>query len=242
MTQEPTTDRPRGALWLALRVFDEPGRVFAELARHPRALVPILLFVLASAVVAFGTPAEVLRSETQEQMEAFGAGGRLTPEQVQQRVEGAASTASRALIFGSRVAAGLVFLVAAAGVLTLLFGAMSPEPLKFKREFAIVAHANMVAVLGALVSLALLAFTDTTQRPSVSLGFLFDRESSRYLFYVANQLTVFGAWFAVLLAIGNKVLTGSKGLGTPLALVVGLWLLIVLVLAAIPAIVAGAAG
>ena len=57
-------DLPRSPWWLALRVLDEPGAVFRELAVRPRALIPIILYLVVALGTIGGMPAGVMRSAT----------------------------------------------------------------------------------------------------------------------------------------------------------------------------------
>jgi hypothetical protein len=218
-------------LWLALRVFDEPTQVFRELAVRPRVLLPLILLVLAAGVFAFGTPENVLREQTRSQTEAVQERAQLTDEQVQERVDRAASTRSRAIIFGAGAAGGILALVVVSAVLMLIIGATSPEPIKFKKELAVVAHANIVSIAGAVLMVALMAFAGIDE-PRLSLGFLFG-EDSGFLYRFVNQITLFGTWNMILIALGNQVLAKAKGIGGPLMIVGGLWLLVKLLFAAL---------
>ncbi len=217
--------RPKSPLWLAFRVFDEPARVFQELATRPRALVPVISLVVVMALAAFATPTEVLREQTREAMEAFRQGGQLTDGQVQQRVDAAGKISGRLTVFGMGTAVSLAGLAVVSLVLMLIFGATSSESLRFKSEFGIVAHANMVALAGAVFMLALVSFAGFEQL-QLSMGFLFDQESSPFLYRFGSQITAFGAWSVFLLALGNKIKTKATGLGGPLVIVGGLWLLV----------------
>ncbi|UCG87075.1 MAG: hypothetical protein JSW71_00575 [Gemmatimonadota bacterium] len=233
MTEAASTEgQTKSAGWLVLRVFDEPVQVFTELAARPRALLPIILLVVVTGVFAFGTPADVLRQQARDRVEAFRERAQLTDEQVQEQIEDAASSSSRALIFGGGSAAGLIVLAIVSLVLMLIFGATGPEPIKFKTEFAVLAHANVVSLAGMLLMVILMAFAGI-DNPQLSLGFLFSEETSPFLYRFANQITLFGTWHMLLVALGNKILSKAKGLGGPLLIVGGLWLLVKLVVAAV---------
>ncbi|MFQ5703015.1 MAG: YIP1 family protein [Gemmatimonadales bacterium] len=236
-----TDSQSAGALWLALRVLDEPAKVFQSLASKPRALIPIVLLVLASVVVAFATPERVLKNQVREQLEAFRGGGGLTDEQFQERLDAAASPGSRVSILGFGSVGGVVGLVIVAAVLMLIFGATSGSPVRFKDEFAIVAHANVASIAGAVLVVALTVFAGFDQL-QLSVGFLFDQETQPFLYRFANQITVFGAWNVFLIALGNKIKTEAQGLGTPLAIVGGLWIVTKLLFAALGGLAAGLAG
>jgi len=234
VTEATGTERQgESAIWLALRVFDEPVHVFTELAARPRVLLPIILLVVVTAIVAFGTPDDILQDRARDQIEAVRERAQLTDEQVQERVEGAASLRNRAVfMFGIGSVAGVAVLALIAVVLMLIFGATGPEPIKFKTEFAILAHANLISLAGLVLMVILMRFVGVGD-PQLSLGFLFGEETSPFLHRFARQITLFGTWHMLLVALGNKILSKAKGIGGPLVIVGGLWLLVKLVGAAL---------
>jgi hypothetical protein len=228
----------KSSLWLAFRVFDEPTAVFRDLAIRPRALVPILCLVVAAAFGAFATPSRVLEEQTRTSLEALEESGRLTAEQVQERVDNASGTAGRLTILGAGVVGGPLVLVVVAWVLMLIFGATSSDPLRFKDELAIVSHAYMISIAGGILTILLLAFAGFDE-VRLSLGFLFDEQDSPFLYRFMNQINVFGAWNVYVLALGNQVKTKAKGIGGALTIVGGLWLALKVVGALFGGLIAG---
>ena len=214
--------QPKSALWLAFRVFDEPTRVFQELAVRPHYWVPLACLVLVAAFAAFATPEDVLIEQTRDQIQAAVDRGQLTQEVADERIQNSGSMQNRVIILVAGTVVGAIMLLIVAGVLSLIFNAMSAEPVGFKREFAVVVHANMAALAGAVLAVLLAMFTG--MRQPLSLGFLFG-EDSGFLYQFANQITLFGAWDVYLLALGNMVLIRAKKIGTALMIIVGLWLL-----------------
>lgn len=217
---------PRSPLWLALRVLDEPAAVFSELAHRPRALVPIIFLIVASALVAFGTPRENLERRAQEQAQAVGelAGDRFTEADRQRMVENVATVTARATTFGALAAAGLISIVIVAAVLKLIFGTTSGVEIRFADEFAIAAHAYIPHLVGMVLAVVLMAFAGIDQ-PEFSLGFLSDDRTS-FLGAFTRQLTFFGAWNVYLLAVGNQIKTKQESIGGVLGLLATLWILL----------------
>ena len=226
MTDVENADaQPQSALWLVLRVFDEPVQVFKELAVRPRILLPAILLVIVTGVYAYGTPDAVLQEQTGNQMEAFQERGQLTDEQIQERVDRAASPGSRALIFGAGAAGSLAAMAVVALVLMLIFGATGPDPIRFKTEFSVILHANVVGLAGAVLMVLLMRFAGINE-PTLSLGFLFNEETNAFLYRFANLITLFGTWNMLLVALGNQILSKGKSFTGPLLIVGGLWLLV----------------
>ena len=234
--QAGAPEETRGALWLAFRVMDEPVAVFRDLARRPRALVPVGLIVLVSAVVAFGTPESSIRQATQAQAERLreAAPERFDDAEVRRMVTEASGPRARAFSLAAVTAATLVGLVAVSLVLKFIFGSISSVEIRFKDEFAIAVHAFVPQLVGGLLVLTLVAFAGFDQF-EISLGFLFNRDTSPFLYAFTNGLTVFGGWNVYLLALGNQAKTNADGIGGSLAIVGGLWLVMKLALAGIGA-------
>ncbi len=238
-----TTEQQWGPWKLALRVIDEPAEVFKQLAARRTSWVPIVLLVVITGVAAFGMPAGPIQEATRAQMESAQqrSPDRITDEMVEERVEGVAGPRGRAIIAGSQIVFYLIAFVVVAATLMLIFGAMGSEPIKFKGEFAIVTYAFVPQLLGFILIVLLGRFAGFDQM-SLSLGFLFDVENSRFLHSVGTQFTLFGAWNVVLLALGNQVKTGAKSLGGPLMVVGGLWVVVNLLFAGLATAAGGLAG
>lgn len=234
-------EQRKGAIWLAFRVFDEPTAVFKELAVRPRALVPLICLIASGAFTALAMPSRILEEQTRESLAPVLERGQISEEEVRERVETASGMVGRVSIFAATAVGGPVVLVIAAWVLMLVFGATTAEPLRFKEEFAIVAHAYMISIAGGVLSVALVAFAGFDE-VKLTLGFLFDEETNPFLFRFTDQLNLFGAWNVFVLALGNQVKTKARGIGGPLAIVGGFWLAMKLVGALIGGFVAGMGG
>jgi hypothetical protein len=227
------TSDTMGPVWLALRVFDEPGRVFSQLAVRPRAAVPILITVAVAFMTAFLTPDDVMSAGAREQIAAIEqrTGEVLSPDERSEAIIEAASPANRSFLFALNAGFGILAILAAAAVLQLTFSAGSAVPLRFRDELAIVAHSFMVQALGSLVTLCVVLLTSSTT--SSSLGFLFDRDAHPFFSQLANSLTVFGVWTVCLVALGNKIKLKSSGFAGPVGIVAGLWVIFKVGLAAL---------
>jgi hypothetical protein len=75
----------------------------------------------------------------------------------------------------------------------------------------------------------------------LSLGFLVN-EDAKFLHGFLSLFSLFGAWTAGLLALGNQIRTKMKGMGTALAVVGGLWVLANAGLAALGSVFGGFGG
>lgn len=240
MTGIETGTDVKGPWWLAFRVIDEPVEVFRQLAARPRALVPFLLIAIAGLVFAFGTPESVLRRQAERtaDMMAERAPERFTEAQRIETLDAAASPTRRAMMAGGVIAMQALSLLVVAGVLLLVFNAYGSEPIRYKDELAIVTHAFVPQLLGMVILVLLMRFGGLEEM-QISLGFLF---KEGFLHDLGTQFTPFGAWNVILLGLGNQIRLGAKSLTGPLSIVVALWLLVNLGLAAFSSALGGLAG
>jgi hypothetical protein len=220
----PATTEGPGPVWLALRVLDEPTRVFKALVAKPRALVPILILVVVAAASVMSIPSSIMVAATEQRLQALEQQrpGSVTPELRERAIKQATNGTSK-YIGGAAAAAGsLITLLVVSAVLMLVFNAMSGASVRFKEEWAIAAHAWMPQVIGSIVTVAAISMLgDPDFR--VSLGFLVSTDH-KFLHSLANQVTFFGAWTVYLLALGNQVRTRDKSISGALAIVGGLWM------------------
>jgi len=201
MTDSQST-LPKNSWWLAFRVLDKPGTVFAEIAARPRFLVPFLiLFVAAPAFFAVTAPAFLAVT---------------APDIVVAR--------ARAILLAVSVIGGPIVIAIVAAVLMLIFNAMAADRITFKQEYSVMLHALMPHLFATLL-VPVLAIAGIEQL-QLSLGFLFSSDQSSFMYRFANGITLFGAWSMVLVAKGNQVLSKSSSLGGSLTIVAGLWLLV----------------
>src|SRR2546425_6404957 len=145
MTAAVESPAERSPWWLAFRVFDEPGQVFTELAERPRALVPVVLLLVATFGMAMGIPTPVIQNGIRRQFDALEQRrpGAIPPE-VRERAlaqAGAMGGRVRNSLIGS--AALVIFLAIGAAILSLIFNSISGTEIGFKDQWAIVTHACM---------------------------------------------------------------------------------------------------
>jgi Yip1 domain len=231
MTPPVATDTPaKSPWWLVLRVLDEPGTVFQELAARPRALIPVILYLVVAFGTIVGMPASVMRSATDAQFQKIEQShpGAITPDVRERAMARAGSPVARATGFAIAAVFGLLMLAVVAAVLRGVFNGIAAEPISFRQEWAITTHAYVPQILGMVATLvAIVLLKDIQFR--FSLGLLFNPDSGGFVYRLANQFTLFGAWNVYLLALGNQVKARGKSIASPLMIVGGLWVVVNLV-------------
>ncbi len=216
-------------------VFISPGSTFADIARRPDFLFPLLALVASSVLVTETMMAKIgMERIVRASLERSGRASQMTPEQLEQAVSRSAGFgAVFAHIVGVIGFPLLVLIVAAVGlgIVNLIFGAQT----NFKTAFSVACFAYMPGVLGALMAVALIFLGDAEhfnpQSPVPSnLGFFLDPQGvPKPLISLATSFDLFTLWYIVLLGMGFSQASGGKARAVPVGLVFfGLWMVIVL--------------
>jgi len=219
-----------------LGVFISPKDTFADVARKPGFVAPLITLMIAAVAVTevmlwkIGAERIVRMS-----MEQSGQASRMSPEQLDQAVSTGAKFTGIAMHIGGVLGAPIyLLLLAGLGILILnvIFGAR----VKFGTVFSLVCYANLVSLLSSLMALAMLLFGDpehfNVQNPvPTNLGFFLNAtEVSKPLYALASSIDIFPIWIMILLGIGLSEGTGRKVKPTSIFLVyLGFWALWVLI-------------
>ncbi len=218
-----------------LDVFISPGEAFEDVARRPGFWAPLITVILGSVAfvetMLWKIGAERLMRAN---LELSGRASRMSPEQIDQAVSQGAKFTAIAYHIGGLLGAPIVLLIiAGVGILVVnvIFGARS----SFKTVFSLVCYADLVSVLGALMSVALIIFGDpdhfNPQNPVPgNVGFFLNpHEVSKPLYALASSADIFSVWLLILLGLGLSKGTGGKVKPMPIFLALaGVWILYVL--------------
>jgi hypothetical protein len=204
-------------------IFISPRATFADIARRPDFLAPLIVLILTAVVVSEIVLAEVdMGRIVRTQLEQSGRANSMSPEQVQRAIEQGARVAT---IIGH---VGFVFaiigLLIAAGICLLVVNVIFQGGTNFKTVFSVACYSNLVSVLGSVIVVLVVLFGDiehfNPQSPTpTNLGFfLSPRETPRALFSLASSFDIFTLWIIVLLGIGLSEATARKVKSTSISL------------------------
>ncbi len=226
--------------------FASPANTFAGLVRRPTWWLPFSLWLCALvASMLVGTSRMDLDATIMEALEKNEArtGQRLPPESIRQQVE-IAKKVTKFILVLSPIFGAAVFL----GMAAILWGggrAFGGEN-TFKQTLAIWAHANLVNVVGTVVSIPILLGSpagsmkakaiETAVRSNVG-AFLPD-DTGPVLASLASSLDLFSLATLALVVVGMKKMPELPTWAAT-AVPVGLWILYVLLKAAKVAVFPG---
>jgi len=214
-------------------IYVAPGRAFARLKEKPNWLIPLAVVLIFNIVFAL-VSAQYVDWEKQRQTAIDRMRERnMSEEQIEKATEGMDKFySSPAMRYGMPVVNALfvsliaaLFLAVVYNVSLPLFGGTSD----FKRTWAVICNASLVAVPAAIVRGALVLLKHSAE---VTTGLLAAAPNLKHGFVAAllTQLDVFDFWKFLLIAVGLKVVFGLKG-SKSYALVFAVWLVVMLILA-----------
>src|SRR5947207_8734679 len=216
-------------------VFFSPGATFADIARKPDFIPPLVAGILASVVVTETMLWKIgMERIVRQQIEHSSRGATMTPEQVQQGVEQGARIGG--VIAHAAGALGMpVGMLIVTGIGMLIVSAVFGSPIKFATAFSVACYASLVTLLGSLMAIAMMFFGDpehfNPQSPVPSnAGFFLGPETSKPLMSLAGSFDIFTFWFMALLAIGFSEATHRKAKSLSLFwCFFGLWMVLVVI-------------
>jgi hypothetical protein len=197
-------------------VLFEPTKTFEDVARRPKFLVPLVLTLLSALLVTFLFTQHVGWDRfMRQQMENSSRMQQVPAEQREQMLATQTKFGPIFATVGIIVGIPIYYLVASAVLLGIVAGIMS-APVKFKQVFAVMCYANMVGILSAGLTIAVMFLKNpdqfNLQNPlAFNPGAFMDPTStSKFLYSLASSLDLFVIWTIILIAIGLKAAGGKK--------------------------------
>lgn len=216
-----------------LDIYLAPGRAFARLKEKPSWLIPIIIVLLFNMIMAL-LSAQYVDWDKQRQTALDRMRERnMSEEQIQQATEGMDKLyTSPAMRYGMPAVSALVITLIAALFLAVIYNVSLPlfgGTGDFKRTWAIVCNASLIAVPAAIVRGALVLLKGSAE-VTTSLLAAAPNLKHGFLAGLLAQLDIFDFWKFVLIAIGLTTVLGIKK-SKSYTLVFSVWLVVMLILA-----------
>jgi len=212
----PPDEGPKSFVSRFFGVFTSPGEAFADIARKPDFIAPLVVSILATVAFSEVMLAKIgMERIIRTQLQVSGRAANMTPDQIDQAVSQGAKFGSIITHVIGVLGAPIGLLIIAAvglGIANLIFGAK----LSFKTAFSVTCYANMIAVLGVVVGILVILFGDPEHfNPSApvptALAFFMDQASTaKPLFALATSLDLFTFWFMGVLGVGFSAAIGGR--------------------------------
>ncbi|MHB8526050.1 MAG: YIP1 family protein [Candidatus Acidiferrales bacterium] len=235
----PEPPQQIGAFGRVIGAIVNPRPTFADIARKPSWLVPLLLMIVVGlATTAIFTQRVGWRTFMEKQLENNKAAAQqmqqMTPEQRQQFIDQRAKYAPIFGYVGVVIGTPIALLVVAA-IFMGIFNATSSAGLDFKTSFGVAAHSWMPFVIAGLLGILILYLKPPDQIDLQNLvasnaGTFLSSDAPKWLLALCTSLDLFTFWVLGLMAFAYSVVRPKKiSFGTGLAWVVGVWVVFVLV-------------
>jgi len=235
-TSPEVEPQPSQSFWKRwIGVFVAPGATFADVARKPDFLAPMIVLVAASVAIAESTIAKIgMERIVRTALEHSSRGSSMTPEQLESVVRRGAEFATIFGHVGGVVLPPILMLIVAGIGLVIVNGIFGGE-VNFETAFSIACYAWLVKIVQVIMSLAIIWFGDPetfnpeSQAPTNVGFFLPPFETSRPLMVLASSADVFTVWNLVLLGIGFSRASQQKVKASSVFMIFfGVWLVYVL--------------
>jgi hypothetical protein len=221
-----------------LGIFISPGETFADVARKPDFVPPLVLLVLLSVAGAEAFLHKIgMEPILKWALEHSSRTASMAPDQIQGLVEKMVPYYTWIARAAGVVWPVLVVLVAAVVGLVAVNSVFGGQ-ITFKTAFSISCYAYAVNIIYDLIALTMTAFGDpehfisNPQNPTpTSVGFFLNPlDTSKPLLALGGSLEIFTFWNMALLAVGLSVGPGRKAKAVPLFFTLfGLWVVMVLI-------------
>ncbi len=230
---EPQPSQSFWQRWVG--VFFSPGPTFADIARQPDFLAPVIVLVAASVAVSESIIAKVgMERIVRTVLEHSSRGSAMTPEQLEAGVRRGAEIGTIIAHIGGVLFPPILLLIIAGIGLAIVNGIFGGE-VNFKTAFSITCYAKLLSIVQVVMSLAIIWFGDpetfNPESPApTNVGFfLHPFETSRPLLVLASSVDVFTLWNFVLLGIGfSRATRGKVKAGWVTITFIAVWLVYVL--------------
>jgi Yip1 domain len=201
-------------------VIFSPSVTFADIARKPSWLLPVIILALLGVGVAVGINQKMdWREYMSQQIEKSSRGATLTPEQKEQQISmGAKIAPISAYVFG--IPAPVVVVLVVALIMWGAYNLLGGANLGYKTSLGIVSHAFVPAIIGNFVFLIVLFLKprgtlDLDNPVATNIAAFLPDDAAKWLVALCKNLDVFALWILVLIAIGfaaanPKKLKGGK--------------------------------
>lgn len=222
------------AMQRIIGVFTSPSETFADIARKPSAIAPIVLLAVISGVFAWVMNqridwASYIRSQA-EKSERFA---QLSEEQKQRALDPQIKFTPPSVyvfaVLGTPIMAalgGLIWMVA--------FNSICSLGLKFKQAFGLMAHCCLVGLVSAplgILSMWFRKYGDVTPENMLAsnVGTFLSNDVPVWLTRLGQSLDIFTIWMLVLIALAFSAANPKKApTGKAMGIVFGVWIFWVL--------------
>jgi len=203
----PESQKPVNHFGRIIGIFFSPSATFAEIARRPSWVVPVILSTVVT-LAAFAVMNQKVdwREVSAKKIEESPRAANLSAEQKQQQIEMGAKVTPY-ILYASGLVIPILFVVIVGAVMLGAFNLLGGANANFSTAMAIVAHANLVLILSSILFVIILFLKppgtlDIDNPVATNVAAFMSGETPKWLLALGKSIDIFTFWILVLIGIG----------------------------------------
>lgn len=230
----PEPQQPVNHFGRIIGVFFSPGATFADIARSPSWILPVILMMVLGAGVAFVMNQKVdWRDVAAKRIEESPRAANLSPEQKEQQIAMSAKI-SPGIAWGIGICWPILQALIVAAVMLLAYNLIGGAGARFGTSMGIVAHAYFPWILYSLLFILILYLktpgtVDLENPVATNMGAFLPESTPKALMSLAKSIDIFSIWTMFLVSLGFAAVNPKKLKGKALGIVITVWVVYVLI-------------
>jgi hypothetical protein len=203
----PESQKPVNHFGRIIGIFFSPSATFADIARRPSWVVPVILSTVVT-LAAFAVMNQKVdwREVSAKKIEESPRAANLSAEQKQQQIEMGAKVTPY-ILYASGLVIPILFVVIVGAVMLGAFNLLGGANANFSTAMAIVAHANLVLILSSILFVIILFLKppgtlDIDNPVATNVAAFMSGETPKWLLALGKSIDIFTFWILVLIGIG----------------------------------------
>ena len=227
-SEAPEASGPINHFGRIMGVFFSPKDTFADIAKRPSWILPVILMTLLGGTVAFVMNQKVdWRDVANKRIEDSPRAANLSPEQKEQQLAMSAKI-SPGIAYGFGIAWPILQALIVGGVLLLAYNLIGGAGVRFSSALGITAHAYFPWILYSLLFILILYLkapgtVDLDNPIATNVGAFLPESTPKAIMSLAKSIDLFSIWTLLLISIGFTAVNPKKLKGKSLSIAIGVW-------------------
>jgi hypothetical protein len=224
----PEASGPINHFGRIIGVFFSPKETFADIAKRPSWILPVILMTVLGAAVAFVMNQKVdWRDVASKRIEESPRAANLSPEQKEQQLAMSAKI-SPPIAYAFGIAWPILQALIVGGVLLLAYNVIGGAGARFSSSLGITAHAYFPWILYSLLFILILYLkapgtVDLDNPIATNIGAFLPESTPKAMMSLAKSIDLFSIWTLLLISIGFAATNPKKLKGKSLSIAISVW-------------------
>jgi Yip1 domain len=230
--EAPEAPGPINHLGRIIGVFFSPKATFADIARRPSWILPVVIMTVIGIGVGFALNQRVdWRDVASKRIEESPRAANLSSEQKEQQIAMSAKVSPYAA-YAIGALAPILGVVIVAAVMLLAYNVIGGANGSFGAAMGVVSHAYVVSILGSLLFILILYLkppgtVDLENPIAANVGAFLPESTPKALLALGKSLDIFSIWTLLLISVGFAAVNPKKLNGKSLSIAIAVWAIFV---------------